>query len=147
LFARLFLLFTLVPILELVLLLWIGRWVGFLPTVALIVVTALLGAWLARQEGTRAWREVRLSLASGRVPGEALLGALAVFVGGAMLLTPGILTDLAGLALLAPPTRSALMHGIRRRLERRMMRQAGEIEARFWSSRSDQEPGEPLDRR
>jgi UPF0716 protein FxsA len=133
LFARLFLLFTLIPIIELALLLQIGQWIGVTPTIIGIVVTALIGAWLARREGTRAWREVRVSLTSGRVPGEALLGALAVFIGGAMLLTPGILTDVAGLVLLAPPSRSALLSALRRRLERRMMREAGEIEARFWT--------------
>jgi UPF0716 protein FxsA len=142
-FGRLFLLFTLIPIIELAILLQVGQWIGVMPTVAGIVLTALIGAWLARREGTRAWKSVQGSLASGRVPGEALLGALAVFVGGAMLLTPGILTDLAGLALLAPPTRSALLRGIRRRLERRVMRQTGEIQARFWThdpARSEDDP-------
>jgi UPF0716 protein FxsA len=132
-FGRLFLLFTIVPILELALLIRIGQWIGTLPTIAIIMVTALVGAWLARREGTRTWRNVRGMLASGQMPGEALLHGLLVFTGGAMLLTPGVLTDILGLSLLAPPTRTALVRHLRRRLERQVMRSTGRIEARFWT--------------
>lgn len=131
--ARLFLLFTLVPILELALLIRIGQWIGTLPTLAIVVATGLAGAWLARREGTRAWRDVRQALAAGGLPGDALLHAFAVFLGGALLLTPGVLTDLVGLLLLVPPSRTAILRRLRRRLERHVMRRSGRIEARFWT--------------
>jgi UPF0716 protein FxsA len=132
-FGRLFLLFTIVPIVELALLIRIGQWIGTLPTISIIMATALVGAWLARREGTRTWKNVRGMLAAGQMPGEALLHGLLVFTGGAMLLTPGVLTDILGLSLLAPPTRTALVRHLRRRLERQVMRSTGRIEARFWT--------------
>jgi UPF0716 protein FxsA len=138
-FGRLFLLFTLVPILELALLIRVGQWIGTLPTLAIIVTTALIGAWLARREGTRTWRSVQQTLAAGQIPGDALLHGLLVFGGGALLLTPGVLTDLLGLALLAPPSRAAIARSLRRRLERHVMRSTGRIEARFWTLNSREE--------
>lgn len=130
--ARLILLFTLVPAVDLVLLIWIGRRIGTAPTLALILVTGLLGGWLARREGMRAWRQVRGALAAGQVPGDALLRGLFVFVGGALLIAPGVITDLVGLVLLAPPVQRAAVRRLRRRLERRVMRSTGGIEARYW---------------
>jgi UPF0716 protein FxsA len=132
-FGRLLLLFTLVPILELVLLIWIAGRIGTVPTITHIVITGLIGAWLARREGTRTWREVRSTMARGEMPGEILIHGLLIFGGGALLLTPGVLTDVLGLALLAPPTRGALVRRVRRRLERHVMRSTGRIEARFWT--------------
>lgn len=74
------------------------------------------------------------------MPAAALLDGLAIFFGGSLLLTPGVLTDLLGLALLAPPTRAILMRGVKRRLKVQVMRGTGEIEARFRSSREDDLP-------
>jgi UPF0716 protein FxsA len=146
-FARLFLLFTLVPILELALLIQVGRWIGTLPTIGIVLLTALVGAWLARREGVRALRRVQSELAGGQVPGMSLLHGLAVFLGGSLLLTPGVLTDVLGLALLAPPTRTLLIRGVRRRLEVYAMRHTGEVEARFWthqrSNPTDRDPRGP----
>jgi UPF0716 protein FxsA len=138
--ARLFLLFTIVPIVELALLIQVGRWIGTLPTIGFVVATAALGAWLARREGLRAWRRVRSELASGQMPASPMLNGLAVFFGGTLLLTPGVLTDFLGLALLAPPTRAILIRGLKRRLEVQVMRSTGEIEARFWSRDDDLPP-------
>ncbi|HSM60789.1 MAG TPA: FxsA family protein, partial [Longimicrobiales bacterium] len=105
LLARLTLLFVVVPILELVLLIQIGRMVGLLPTLALVLTTGLAGAALARAEGLRVLWAFRSEMASGRLPGQALLDGFSVLLGGAFLLTPGVLTDLAGLALLVPASR------------------------------------------
>lgn len=116
-FARLGCLFVLVPLVELALLIQVGRWVGVVPTVALVAVTGLVGAWLARREGVRALVTVQTELASGRVPGRALMDGAAILVGGTLLLTPGILSDVVGFALLVPPTRRVLQRWARRRLE------------------------------
>jgi UPF0716 protein FxsA len=115
--GRLFLLFTLVPLAELWLLLRIGAWVGLLPTLALVIGTGVAGAWLARREGVRCWAAVQAELGAGRVPGEELLHALLVLAAGLLLVTPGILTDLTGLALLLRPVRRLAVRSIRRRLE------------------------------
>ena len=104
-FARLALLFVVVPILELALLIQIGQVVGLLPTVALVLATGVGGAALARREGLRTVSAIQRDLAQGRLPETALMDGAAILFGGALLLTPGVLTDLVGLGLLLPATR------------------------------------------
>jgi UPF0716 protein FxsA len=113
---RLILLFTLLPLAELSLLLRIGGWLGTGPTVGLVIVTGVVGAWLARREGARTWGRVQAELASGHMPGEELLHALLVFIAGVVLVTPGVLTDAVGLVLLLRPAREAIVGRIRKRL-------------------------------
>jgi UPF0716 protein FxsA len=116
--GRLALLFVVLPILELVLLIQIGRTVGLWPTVALVLATGLAGAALARIEGMRVLFQFQQELLSGRVPGQALFDGICVLIGAAFLLTPGVLTDVAGLALLIPLSRRWIQRRVRRRLER-----------------------------
>lgn len=118
--GRLLLLFTVVPLAELVLLIEVGGRIGAGPTVGLVLVTGVVGAWLARREGTRSWRTVQSELAAGRLPAGEILGAALVVLAGAFLVTPGILTDAAGLLLLARPFRGRLAGRIRRSLEARL---------------------------
>ncbi len=115
--GRLALLFVVVPILELALLVQIGQVVGFWPTMALVVTTGVLGAALARAQGLRALNRFRSELAAGRMPGDAALDGLAVLIGGAFLLTPGLLTDVTGFLLLLPPTRRWIQRRVRHWLE------------------------------
>jgi len=117
-FVRLLLLFTVVPLVELFLLLVIGRLIGALATIALVIVTGVLGAWLARSQGLRTWVRVRSELQSGRIPTEALLDGLLIFIAGAVLLTPGILTDLMGFALLTPAGRRVVRQAVAQRMRR-----------------------------
>ncbi len=119
-FKYLLLAFTVVPFIELYLLLAIGREVGFWPTVGGVLLTGLVGAWLAKKEGLRVLRRWQESLAQGRMPEEGLVGGVLVLVGGVLLVSPGVLTDLVGLFLLFPPTRKLVAAVVRRRLERRM---------------------------
>lgn len=114
-FGRLFLLFTVVPLLELFLLLRIGAAIGAWPTVAIVVVTGLLGAALARREGVRAWQAVSAELAAGRVPAAELLHGFLILVAGVLLVTPGVMTDVLGFGLLARPIRSRFLRWLRRR--------------------------------
>ncbi len=127
-FGRLALLFVIVPLVELALLIQMGQWVGFWPTIALVVFTGLTGAWLARMEGLRTMWKLRADLANGRVPGQAIMDGMAVLAGGALLLTPGILTDVVGFSLLFPGTRRAIQKRIMARLERRI--QEGALQVR-----------------
>lgn len=110
--------FTVVPLVELYLLLWVGRLVGFWPTVALVLCTGLLGAALAKLEGIRVLTRWQTSLAEGRVPEEGVLDGVLVFIGGLFLITPGVLTDAFGLLMLVPPTRRLFARFIRARIER-----------------------------
>lgn len=118
LLGRMALLFIVVPLLELVLLIRLGQMVGLWPTLGLVVFTGLTGAAMARAEGLRVLYGFRSELASGRLPGQALLDGVCVLIGGAFLLTPGILTDFTGFALLFPPTRHWIQRRMRRRIER-----------------------------
>lgn len=99
-------LFIAVPIAELYVLIQIGQEIGILATIGLLILDAVLGAMLMRWQGRAAWVRFNRALAEGRVPGrEVIDGALVVF-GGALLLTPGFLSDFFGLILLLPPTRA-----------------------------------------
>jgi len=115
---RLLLAFTLVPVLELWLLLRIGAWLGAGAAVALVILTGIAGATLARREGLYAWSTVQAELTAGRIPGRKLLEALLVLLAGILLVTPGVLTDAVGLLLLVRPVRARLA----RRLEERYRR-------------------------
>ena len=118
--GRLFLLFTIVPVVELLILIKIGSRIGALNTVALVILTALLGLMLVRLEGLRTLRQIQLALAQGQIPAEELLDGLLIFVGGILLLTPGVLTDLFALVLLIPYTRLHFKRWLRRRFDRMM---------------------------
>ncbi len=118
--GRLALLFVIVPLLELALLIQMGQLVGFWPTIALVVFTGLTGAWLTRMEGLRTIWRLRDDLENGRVPGQALMDGVAVLAGGALLLTPGILTDFVGFGLLFPGSRRIIQKRIMARLEDRI---------------------------
>ena len=116
-FSRLFLLFLVTPIVELFLLIRLGQIVGTGPTLGLIVVTAIVGSWLTRREGLSAWQRVQLALGEGRVPGTEILDGLIILVCGALLLTPGVLTDAIGFAGLLPQTRSIIRSALARRFK------------------------------
>jgi UPF0716 protein FxsA len=120
LLGRLALLFVIVPIVELMLLIQLGQVVGLAPTLLLVIATGLTGAWMARAEGVRVFFRFQKELASGRLPGQALLDGLSVLVGGAFLLTPGVLTDIFGFSLLFPLTRRWIQRRARAALERRI---------------------------
>ena len=115
--ARLAFAFIVVPVLELVILLRLGQAFGFVPTLGLVLATGFAGAALARAEGLRVLFRFQAELASGRMPGQALLDGISILLGGALLLTPGVLTDLVGIALLAPPSRRWIQRRVRSRLE------------------------------
>ena len=102
----LFLAFLVVPLVELYVLIQVGQAIGALPTVAILLADSLLGAALMRSQGRAAWRRFLSVSRSGRVPArEVVDGALVIF-GGALLLTPGFVTDILGVLLLLPPTRA-----------------------------------------
>lgn len=106
--ARLLLLFILVPMVELALLLVIAQHTSALFTLGLIIVTGVIGASLARREGLQCLSRIQGELSQGHLPGDSLVDALMILIAGALLITPGVLTDLVGFSLLAPPIRAVL---------------------------------------
>jgi len=119
-FFRLFLLFTLVPLVELALLVWIAQQTSWPVTLVLIFVPGLIGAWLVRRAGVQCIRGVRHEVACGQVPAGSLLAGLLILVAGALLIAPGVLTDVAAVALLIPPVRRLVRGYLVRRMQARM---------------------------
>lgn len=114
-FPVLFAVFLVVPIVEVVLLMFVGSRIGFLTTAALVVATALLGSVLVSRQGRGQIRRVQETLAAGVFPGRELAHGAMILVAGALLITPGFLTDAIGFALLVPGIREAIRrYGVRR---------------------------------
>lgn len=114
-----FLLFVGMPILEIYVILQVGEAIGVLPTIALLIVDSLVGAWLMRSQGRLVWRRFTQALEAGRPPAREVLDGALVIVGGALGLAPGFVTDAIGLFLIAPPTRAIVRRAIVARLARR----------------------------
>jgi UPF0716 protein FxsA len=100
--------FVVVPVVEIWVIIQVGQAIGVLPTVALLLLDAVLGTWLFKREGRRAWAAFTRALQEGRVPAREVADGALVVVGGAFLLSPGFVTDAVGVACLLPPTRAAL---------------------------------------
>ncbi|MCG8616383.1 MAG: FxsA family protein [Desulfobacterales bacterium] len=114
---KLFLCFTLIPVIELYLLIQVGTVIGGLNTVALVILTGFAGAWLARMEGMNTMLKVRQNLNQGLMPAEELMDALIILIAGLVLITPGLLTDAMGLMLLWPVTRNRFKRFLRKKFD------------------------------
>ena len=119
---RLFILFAVIPVIELYLLIKVGSLIGALPTVALVLSISLAGAWLVRHQGFEILRRIQAELAQGRLPAAELLDGAMVLVGGVLLLTPGFFTDVLGLFFLIPFTRAVIKQLTHLWLQRRLAR-------------------------
>ncbi len=102
----LFLLFIVFPVAELYVIIRVGSSIGFLNTLGLIVLVAVVGSWLVKREGLRVWAKFNDSVAQGRVPTREIIDGVLILVAGALLLAPGFLTDVIGILVLFPPTRA-----------------------------------------
>jgi UPF0716 protein FxsA len=119
-FFKLLTLFTVVPVVELYILIKLGGLIGALPTIGIILFTGIAGASLARMQGANVWRLIRLEIEAGKFPADRLIDGLLLIVAGAVLITPGILTDVFGFLLLLPPSRKPFRSWIKKRLRRMM---------------------------
>jgi UPF0716 protein FxsA len=117
-FGKLFLLFTVLPLVDLYLLIQIGGRIGGPQAIALVLITGAVGAVLAKAEGLRVLRQFQRALASGRTPADGVVSGMLVLLGGALLITPGVVTDALGFALLVPFTRRAVARRIIARVQR-----------------------------
>lgn len=129
--GRLLLLFTVVPLVELVLLLEIGRRIGTAATVILILVTGIAGAVLAKQQGLGVLRRIRADATAGQPPGAALVDGLIILIAGALLITPGVLTDVVGFLCLIPASRRVLRAMLWAALARAVQQGRARIDVRF----------------
>src|SRR5215218_8404718 len=113
--------FVVVPLAELYVIIEVGRAIGAVPTIAILIVDSVLGSVLLRSQGRGAWRRLNEALAAGRPPArEALDGTLVIF-GGAFLITPGFVTDVLGLVLLVPATRALVRRALVAHFARRFV--------------------------
>lgn len=117
----LFLLFILVPLLEIYFLLKVGNIIGAFPTVLVVVSTAIAGTWLLKQQGLATLMRLQASAAQGRMPAQEMAEGLALAFGGALLLTPGFITDFIGFLCLIPFTRQRIIRWIMRRTKMKVM--------------------------
>ncbi len=112
----LFLAFLAVPMIEIALFIQVGGLIGLWPTLAIVVLTAILGTWLVRTQGALAMQDLRASFSARGDPAEALAHGAMILVAGVLLLTPGFFTDAVGFALLMPPFRRAAFAWLRKRV-------------------------------
>lgn len=120
-FLRLLLLLTIVPLVELVILFRIADWVSWQTTILMILITGVVGAWLARREGIKALARIRDDLAAGVVPTNAVVDGALILAAGLVLVTPGLLTDICGFALLIPPFRRWVRRRLAEAFKKRMV--------------------------
>jgi UPF0716 protein FxsA len=106
--------FLVVPIAELAVIITVGSEIGVLNTIALLILVSVVGAWLAKREGLGVLRRIQAQLDAGRMPGTELVDGFLVLFAGALLLTPGFLTDCLAIALLLPPVRAVVRKTLRR---------------------------------
>ena len=114
-------LFVGVPLLEIYVLVQVGQVIGAWWTILLLVVASVVGAWLVRREGGRAWRALNAALQSGRMPGRELADGALILIGGTLMLTPGFATDVVGILLVLPVTRPLARRALTALVGRRLL--------------------------
>lgn len=97
--------FVVVPLVEIYVLIQVGQAIGPWWTILILIADSILGTWLVRREGARAWRALRSALGSGRMPARELADGALILIGGTLMLTPGFVTDVLGILLIVPFTR------------------------------------------
>lgn len=116
-FSKLLAVFIGVPLLEVLILIKLGEVMGFWNTILLVIGTGIVGAYMAKLYGLTIWYQIQNDLQAGRMPADKLVDGLLILVGGVVLLTPGLLTDILGLALLFPLTRMVFKEWLKTKLK------------------------------
>lgn len=114
-----------VPLIEIYVIVQIGQVIGAWWTILLLIVESVLGAWLIRREGKRAWKALNTALQTGQMPGRELADGALVLIGGTLLLTPGFITDIFGFFFVLPPTRALARKVLTLFVTRRLMLSIG----------------------
>lgn len=113
--------FLVVPIVEIYVLIQVGHVIGALPTILLLIADSIFGGWLIKHEGARAWEALRQALAGGHMPHRELADGALVVLGGALMLSPGFVTDVFGILLIVPVTRPFFRRVLGAALRRRLV--------------------------
>jgi UPF0716 protein FxsA len=129
---RLIFLFTLIPLVELFLLIKIGTVIGALATIAIVIATGVLGAVLTRRQGIGIWQSIRMEMERGVIPAEKMMDGLLILIAGFVLITPGIITDLFGFSLLFPITRELYKNWLKKRFTSMMERKNYQFSDMFY---------------
>jgi len=135
-FKIFFLLFLLVPLVELYVLIEVGSVIGALPTILLTIVTAIVGAGLMRHQGVSTMQKAQLNMAQGQVPAVEMMEGVFIFLGGLMLLIPGLITDAMGFLLLIPPIRQVLAKKLIAQRQAQYAQYKGQVYETEWTERS-----------
>jgi UPF0716 protein FxsA len=136
-FLILFLLFTILPLIELTILIRIGQVTEWWVPILLVIATGIAGAALSRWQGLQVLERIREDARSGRVPADALIDAFLILLAGILLITPGIVTDLAGCALLIPPIRAIVKRAVAAWIKRKIEIRVGRVASQFKSPAAD----------
>jgi UPF0716 protein FxsA len=136
-FKVFFLLFLLVPLIELYVLIEVGSEIGALPTILLTILTAIVGAALMRHQGVATLQKAQNSLAQGQVPATEMMEGMLIFLGGLFLLIPGLITDALGFLLLIPPIRHALANKIIAQRQAEYARYKGQVYEAEWTEQTE----------
>ena len=129
----LFLLFTVVPLVELTILVWIGGQTQWWVPILMVIGTGIAGAALARWQGWQVLQRIREDARAGRMPAGAMIDGFLILLAGILLVTPGVLSDLVGIGLLIPPIRALVKRGVMAWIKRNIEVRVGRTGAGFWS--------------
>lgn len=113
--------FVAIPLIEIWAIIQVGQWIGAWPTILILILDSVVGAWLVRREGGRAWRALTSAINSGKMPAKELADGALLLIGGTLMLTPGFVTDAAGLLLIAPFTRPFARRALTRVVKARLV--------------------------
>jgi UPF0716 protein FxsA len=133
-FRVLFLFFVIVPIIEITVLMHVGQWLGAWPTIAIVILSAWLGAKYVRQQGLATLQSVQVKMAQGEMPSGEIITGVMLLIAGVLLVTPGFVTDIFGLSLLVPAMRSGLIKAVQQHL---VVGQRAPSNTSFYSSEQD----------
>ena len=122
--------FIIMPIIELAVLLKLNEYAGLVNTIAIVIITGFVGAFLARAQGIMVLAQIRRDLAEGRMPAPRLMDGVMILIAGVLLITPGLITDTVGFLLLIPVVRSTIRAWLRRKLEEKF--RDGTANITFW---------------
>ena len=130
----LFLLFTVLPIIELTILIRIGEATVWWAPVLLVIATGITGAALSRWQGLRVYQRIREDAGAGRMPADALVDGFLILIAGILLITPGVLTDIFGIAFLIPPIRTLVKRGVKAWIRKNVDVRVAGMNANIWQN-------------
>jgi len=119
-FFKLFLIFAVIPLIELAILIKIGTYIGALNTITLVILTAIIGAYMVRQEGLGVLYRIQKNMNEGQFPADELIDGIMILLAGALLLTPGVFTDVIGFLMVFPVSRNFIRKFIKRYLDKKI---------------------------